>query len=87
MEEPKRRLHKAADKGPCDLWFGFLAAEEKLASVTAPNVVIASLVDALLLVAAINARSILDDRNLEITTSAARLQRLDQRMTFLCGRY
>lgn len=42
-----------------------------LASVIGLNVVIASLIGVLLLIAAMNARSILTDRSLEITTSAA----------------
>lgn len=42
-----------------------------LASVLSSNVVIASLIGVFLLVAAMNTRSMLADRSLEITTSAA----------------
>ncbi len=51
--------------------FAIVALLGMLASVIGINVAIASLVGVLLLVAAMNARSILTDRSLEITTSAA----------------
>jgi uncharacterized membrane protein (DUF4010 family) len=51
--------------------FAIVALLGMLASVIGVNVAIASLVGVLLLVAAMNARSILTDRSLEITTSAA----------------
>src|SRR6202050_4529827 len=51
--------------------FAIVALLGMLASVIGINVAIASLVGVLLLVAAMNARSILTDRSLEVTTSAA----------------
>jgi uncharacterized membrane protein (DUF4010 family) len=51
--------------------FAIVALLGMLASVIGVNVSIASLIGVLLLVAAMNARSILTDRSLEITTSAA----------------
>jgi uncharacterized membrane protein (DUF4010 family) len=51
--------------------FAIVALLGMLASVIGVNVAIASLIGVLLLVAAMNARSILTDRSLEITTSAA----------------
>jgi uncharacterized membrane protein (DUF4010 family) len=51
--------------------FAIVALLGLLASVISPNVAIASLIGVLLLVGAMNARSILTDRSLEITTSAA----------------
>jgi hypothetical protein len=51
--------------------FAIVASLGMLASVIGIDLVIASLVGVLLLVAAMNARSILTDRPLEITTSAA----------------
>jgi uncharacterized membrane protein (DUF4010 family) len=51
--------------------FAIVALLGMLASVIGINVAIASLVGVLLLVAAMNARSMLTDRSLEITTSAA----------------
>src|SRR6202167_819952 len=51
--------------------FAIVALLGMLASVIGINVAIASLIGVLLLVAAMNARSILNDRSLEITTSAA----------------
>lgn len=51
--------------------FAIVALLGMLASVLSSNVVIASLIGVLLLVAAMNARSMLTDRSLEITTSAA----------------
>src|SRR3984957_19565009 len=53
--------------------FAIVALLGMLASVIGLNVVIASLVGVLLLIAAMNTRSILSDRSLEITTSAALL--------------
>lgn len=53
--------------------FAIVALLGMLASVLSSNVVIASLIGVLLLVAAMNARSMLTDRSLEITTSAALL--------------
>lgn len=51
--------------------FAIVALLGMLASVIGLNVAIASLIGVLLLVAAMNTRSILSDRSLEITTSAA----------------
>jgi hypothetical protein len=51
--------------------FAIVALLGMLASIIGLNVAIASLIGVLLLVAAMNARSILTDRSLEITTSAA----------------
>jgi uncharacterized membrane protein (DUF4010 family) len=51
--------------------FAIVALLGMLASLIGQNVAIASLIGVLLLVAAMNARSILTDRSLEITTSAA----------------
>jgi uncharacterized membrane protein (DUF4010 family) len=51
--------------------FAIVSLLGMLASVIGVNVAIASLIGVLLLVAAMNARSILTDRSLEITTSAA----------------
>ena len=51
--------------------FAIVALLGMLASIISLNVVIASLIGVLLLVAAMNARSIFTDRSLEITTSAA----------------
>ncbi|MGB8986256.1 MAG: DUF4010 domain-containing protein [Candidatus Sulfotelmatobacter sp.] len=51
--------------------FAIVALLGMLASALSSNVVIASLIGVLLLVAAMNARSMLTDRSLEITTSAA----------------
>lgn len=51
--------------------FAIVALLGMLASIIGTNVAIASLIGVLLLVAAMNARSILADRSLEITTSAA----------------
>jgi uncharacterized membrane protein (DUF4010 family) len=51
--------------------FAIVALLGMLSSVIGVNVVIASLIGVLLLVAAMNARSLLTDRSLEITTSAA----------------
>jgi uncharacterized membrane protein (DUF4010 family) len=51
--------------------FAIVALLGMLASVIGVNVAIASLIGVLLLVAAMNTRSILADRSLEITTSAA----------------
>ena len=51
--------------------FAIVALLGMLASVIGLNVAIASLIGVLLLVAAMNTRSILTDRSLEITTSAA----------------
>ena len=51
--------------------FAIVALLGMLASIIGPNVAIASLIGVLLLVAAMNTRSILSDRSLEITTSAA----------------
>jgi len=51
--------------------FAIVALLGMLASIIGTNVAIASLIGVLLLVAAMNARSILTDRSLEITTSAA----------------
>jgi uncharacterized membrane protein (DUF4010 family) len=51
--------------------FAIVALLGMLASVIGMNVAIASMIGVLLLVAAMNARSILTDRSLEITTSAA----------------
>lgn len=51
--------------------FAIVALLGMLASVIGLNVVIASLIGVLLLIAAMNTRSILTDRSLEITTSAA----------------
>ncbi|MGA7634711.1 MAG: DUF4010 domain-containing protein [Terriglobales bacterium] len=51
--------------------FAIVALLGMLASIIGINVAIASLIGVLLLVAAMNARSILTDRSLEITTSAA----------------
>ena len=51
--------------------FAIVALLGMLASVISLNVAIASLIGVLLLVAAVNTRSILTDRSLEITTSAA----------------
>jgi uncharacterized membrane protein (DUF4010 family) len=51
--------------------FAIVALLGMLASLIGPNVVIAALLGVLLLVAFMNARSILNDRSLEITTSAA----------------
>jgi uncharacterized membrane protein (DUF4010 family) len=53
--------------------FAIVALLGMLASVIGPTVSIAALVGVLLLIAAMNARSILADRTLEITTSAALL--------------
>jgi len=53
--------------------FAIVALLGMLASVISTSVAIASLVGVLLLIAAMNARSILTDRTLEITTSAALL--------------
>jgi len=53
--------------------FAIVALLGMIASVIGINVAIASLVGVFLLVAAMNARSILTDRSLEITTSAALL--------------
>jgi uncharacterized membrane protein (DUF4010 family) len=51
--------------------FAIVSLLGMLASVIGVNIAIASLIGVLLLVAAMNARSILTDRSLEITTSAA----------------
>jgi uncharacterized membrane protein (DUF4010 family) len=51
--------------------FALVALLGMLASLIAPSVAIAALIGVFLLVAAMNTRSILDDRSLEITTSAA----------------
>jgi len=51
--------------------FAIVALLGMVASVIGPNVAIASLVGVFLLVASMNARSILTDRSVEITTSAA----------------
>ncbi len=51
--------------------FAIVALLGMLASLIGPNIAIASLLGVFLLVAAMNARSILADRSLEITTSAA----------------
>ena len=51
--------------------FAIVALLGMVASVIGPNVAIASLVGVFLLVALMNARSILTDRSVEITTSAA----------------
>ena len=51
--------------------FAIVALLGMLASVIGVNVAIASLIGVLLLVAAMNTRSIITDRSLEITTSAA----------------
>jgi uncharacterized membrane protein (DUF4010 family) len=51
--------------------FAIVALLGMLASLIGPNVVIAALLGVLLLVAFMNTRSILNDRSLEITTSAA----------------
>jgi uncharacterized membrane protein (DUF4010 family) len=51
--------------------FAIVALLGMLASLIGPSVAIASLFGVLLLVAAMNARSILSDRSLEVTTSAA----------------
>jgi uncharacterized membrane protein (DUF4010 family) len=51
--------------------FAIVALLGMLASLIGPNVAIAALIGVFLLVAAMNARSILDHRSLEITTSAA----------------
>jgi uncharacterized membrane protein YhiD involved in acid resistance len=53
--------------------FATVALLEMLASVISTSVAIASLVGVLLLIAAMNTRSILSDHSLEITTSAALL--------------
>jgi uncharacterized membrane protein (DUF4010 family) len=53
--------------------FAIVALLGMLASVIGTSVAIASLVGVLLLIAAMNTRSLLDDRSLEITTSAALL--------------
>ncbi|HXW90018.1 MAG TPA: DUF4010 domain-containing protein [Terriglobales bacterium] len=53
--------------------FAIVALLGMLASVISTSVAIASLVGVLLLIAAMNTRSLLDDRSLEITTSAALL--------------
>ena len=53
--------------------FAIVALLGMLASVIGPTVSVAALVGVLLLIAAMNARSILADRTLEITTSAALL--------------
>lgn len=51
--------------------FAIVALLGMVASVIGPNVAIASLVGVFLLIASMNARSILTDRSVEITTSAA----------------
>src|ERR1700683_4522706 len=51
--------------------FAIVALLGMLASLVGPNAAIVGLIGVLLLVAAMNARSILNDRSLEITTSAA----------------
>jgi Domain of unknown function (DUF4010)/MgtC family len=51
--------------------FAIVALPGMLASLIGPNVAVAALVGVLLLVAAMNTRSILADHSLEITTSAA----------------
>jgi uncharacterized membrane protein (DUF4010 family) len=51
--------------------FAIVALLGMLASLIGPNVAIAALIGVFLLVASMNARSILTDRSLEITTSAA----------------
>jgi uncharacterized membrane protein (DUF4010 family) len=51
--------------------FAIVALLGMLASLIGPSIAIAALIGVFLLVAAMNARSILDDRSLEITTSAA----------------
>src|ERR1700691_2531540 len=51
--------------------FAIVALLGMLASVIGANITIASLIGVLLLVAAMNTRSLLTDRSLEITTSAA----------------
>jgi uncharacterized membrane protein (DUF4010 family) len=51
--------------------FALVALLGMLASLIAPSVAIGALIGVFLLVAAMNTRSILDDRSLEITTSAA----------------
>lgn len=51
--------------------FALVALLGMLASLVSPNAAIAGLIGVFLLVAAMNARSILDNRSLEVTTSAA----------------
>ncbi|HSZ64027.1 MAG TPA: DUF4010 domain-containing protein [Terriglobales bacterium] len=51
--------------------FAIVALLGMLASLVSPSTAIAALIGVFLLVAAMNARSILDDRSLEVTTSAA----------------
>ena len=51
--------------------FALVALLGMLASLVSPNAAIAGLIGVFLLVAAMNTRSILDDRSLEVTTSAA----------------
>jgi uncharacterized membrane protein (DUF4010 family) len=51
--------------------FAIVALLGMLASLIGPSVAIAAMIGVFLLVAAMNTRSILDDRSLEITTSAA----------------
>jgi uncharacterized membrane protein (DUF4010 family) len=51
--------------------FALVALLGMLASLVGPNAAIAGLIGVFLLVAAMNARSILDNRSLEVTTSAA----------------
>src|SRR5579863_9131531 len=51
--------------------FAIVSLLGMVASLIGPNIVIAALIGVFLLVASMNARSILNDRSLEITTSAA----------------
>jgi uncharacterized membrane protein (DUF4010 family) len=51
--------------------FALVALLGMLSSLVSPNIAIAGLIGVFLLVAAMNTRSILDDRSLEVTTSAA----------------
>jgi len=51
--------------------FALVALLGMLASLVSPSTAIAALIGVFLLVAAMNTRSILNDRSLEVTTSAA----------------
>jgi uncharacterized membrane protein (DUF4010 family) len=51
--------------------FAIVALLGMLASLVSPSTAIAALIGVFILVAAMNARSILDDHSLEVTTSAA----------------
>jgi uncharacterized membrane protein (DUF4010 family) len=51
--------------------FAIVALLGMLASLIGPNIAITALIGVFLLVACMNTRSILNDRSLEITTSAA----------------